>query len=139
MCPLWPLHLLVLYAVMLWPLVLLTCGVAKGVAGQVLPRQVLPQQGLQGGLRACPPTALYCAPPDGADHLCVQFDAVYPNGSVADVYERGRLELKMNEWATLRYNVTDLDGSEAQGSEPSPPANEAPIAISAVLKFAIGA
>ncbi|KAK3930963.1 P3 protein [Frankliniella fusca] len=123
MCPLWPLHLLVLYALMLWPLVLLTCGVAKGVAAQVLP-QGLPggRQGLQGLLGApaassCPQTSLYCAPPDGKDHLCVQFDAVYPNGTVADVYERGRLELKMSDWATLRFNVTDLSANEAQGSK----------------------
>lgn len=103
MCPLWPLHYLVLYAIMLWPLLMLSCGVAAQLAGTKVSHWA--------AAAATPgPSPLYCAPPAfSGGHLDARFDKLLANGSLVDVYDPKKgLEIKIDETASLKFNTSDI-------------------------------
>ncbi|XP_034251666.1 ileal sodium/bile acid cotransporter-like [Thrips palmi] len=107
MCPLWPLHYLLLYAIMLWPLLMLSCGVAAQLAG-------VAKNG--AGLRARSP--LYCEPPAGAGYLNVRFDALLANGTVLDLYDGdGKVPIALDATARLRFKTEDLDPNDVLDGE----------------------
>lgn len=115
MCPLWPLHYLVLYAVMLWPLLMLSCG----VAGQLTKTPSALAAARQAAAAAATAAPMYCELPQGASLLHVTLDRLYPNGTVRDVYDPdgGGIDLHIDEVATMRFSTTDLDQSDVEDGE----------------------
>lgn len=105
MCPLWPLHYVVMYAVLLWPLFAVAAQVVS--KSRPSPRSARSVKG-----------PLYCEPPPGAGYLDVHFSQQLANGTLVDVYKEGwNLELKIDERGVLPFDTSDLVAADLQDGE----------------------
>ena len=100
MCPLWPLHYVLMYAVMLWPLIAVASQVV-GKPGRATPRAAN--------------SPLYCTPPAGGGYLDVDFSQRLPNGTLVDLYkDKQGMQLKIDERGLLQFSTTDLQPADVQ-------------------------